>query len=147
VLKYLSDVTQFITSYPDVGRVFKFLNGDTGQAAQRVFDLYKRHANEVMGALDDLLSRHSKGIRERTLPGDCLLRTAYESGSTISMSSVVSVEKQPENFFRKRGGGWEARFQGRDWVRILGVDKGAEYINLLLAHPDRETCPTCAHQS
>jgi len=114
------------------------MNG-TGQAAQRVFDLYKRHANEVMGALDDLLSRHSKGIRERTLPGDCLLRTAYESGSTISMSSVVSVEKQPENFFRKRGGGWEARFQGRDWVRILGVDKGAEYINLLLAHPDRET--------
>lgn len=138
-VKNLSDVTQFITSYPDVGRVFKFLGGDTGQAAQRVFDLYKRHANEVMGALDELLSRHSKGIRERTLPGDCLLRTAYESGSTISVSSVVSVEKLPENFFRKRGAVWETRFQGRNTIHLLNVDKGAEYINLLLAFPDRET--------
>lgn len=137
-VKNLTDVTQFVSSYPDVGRVFKFLNGDTGQAAQRVFDLYKRHANEVMGALDELLSRHSKGIRERTLPGDCLLRTAYESGSTISMSSVVSVEKLPENFFRKRGAVWETRFQGRNTICLFNVDKGAEYINLLLAFPDRE---------
>src|SRR5690606_28537381 len=85
-VKGLTDVAQFVTSYPDVGRVFKYLNYDkAGQAAQRVFDLYKRHANEVMGALDDLLSRYSKEIRERTLPGDCLLRTAYESGSVVSM--------------------------------------------------------------
>ncbi|MGD9788136.1 MAG: hypothetical protein AB7U30_09315 [Sulfuricellaceae bacterium] len=103
-----------------------------------MFDLYKRHANEVMGALDELLRRYSKEIRERTLPGDCLLRTVYESGSTISMSSVVSVEKQPENFFRKRGGVWEARFNRGNTINIIGVDKGAEYINLLLAHPDRE---------
>lgn len=138
-VKNLTDVTQFVSSYPDVGRVFKFLGGDTGQAAQRVFDLYKRHANEVMGALDELLRRYSKEIRERTLPGDCLLRTAYESGSTISLSSVISVEKQPENFFRKRGAVWETRFQGRNTIHLLNVDKGAEYINLLLAFPDRET--------
>ena len=48
-----------------------------------MFDLYKRHANEVMGALDELLSRHRTAIRERTLPGDSLLRTAYESGSVV----------------------------------------------------------------
>jgi 7-cyano-7-deazaguanine synthase in queuosine biosynthesis len=141
-VKNLTDVTQFISSYPDVGRVLKYLNySSAGQAAQRVFDLYKRHANEVMGALDDLLSRYSKEIRERTLPGDCLLRTAYESGSVVSMPAVVSAEKLPDNIFRKRGGVWEARFQGRGRHTILiqGVDKGAEYINLLLAFPDRET--------
>lgn len=141
-VKGLTDVVQFVTSYPDVGRVFKYLNyGKAGQAAQRVFDLYKRHANEVMGALDDLLSRYSKEIRERTLPGDCLLRTAYESGSVVSMPAVVSAEKLPDIIFRKRGGVWEARFQGRGRHTILiqGVDKGAEYINLLLAFPDRET--------
>lgn len=49
-VKGLTDVAQFVTSYPDVGRVFKYLNYDkAGQAAQRVFDLYKRHSNEVMG--------------------------------------------------------------------------------------------------
>jgi 7-cyano-7-deazaguanine synthase in queuosine biosynthesis len=139
-VKGLTDVAQFISSYPDVGRVFKYLNyNSTGQAAERVFDLYKRHANEVMGALDELLSRHRTGIRERAFPGDSLLRTAYESGSVISMPAVISVEKQPENFFRKRGAVWETRFQGRNTICLLNVDKGAEYINLLLAHPDRET--------
>jgi len=126
--------------YPDVGRVFKFLNyNSAGQAAQRVFDLYKQHANEVMGALDELLSRHRTAIRERTLPGDCLLQTAYQANSVISMPAVVSAEKQPENFFRKRGAVWETRFQGRNTICLLNVDKGAEYINLLLAFPDRET--------
>jgi 7-cyano-7-deazaguanine synthase in queuosine biosynthesis len=138
-VKNLTGVADFISSYPDVCRVFKYLNTSAGQAAQRVFDLYKRHAEEVMGALDDLLSRHSKEIRERTLPGDCLLRTAYESASVNSVPAVVSVEKQPENFFRKRGAVWEVRFQGRNTICLLNVDKGAEYINLLLAFPDRET--------
>lgn len=138
-VKGLGDVAQFVSSYPDVGRVFKFLGGDTGQAAQRVFDLYKRHANEVMGALDELLSRHSTAIRERTLPGDCLLQTAYQANSVISMPAVISEEKQPDNFFRKRGAVWETRFQGRRTICLLNVDKGAEYINLLLAFPDRET--------
>ena len=91
-----------------------------------------------MGALDDLLSRYSKEIRERTLPGDCLLRTAYESGSVVSMPAAVSAEKQPENFFRKRGGVWEARFNRGNTIHIINVDKGSEYINLLLAHPGRE---------
>lgn len=138
-VKGLADITQFISSYPDVGRVFKYLNCSTGQAAQRVFDLYKRHSNEVMGALKELLKRHSDEILERTLPGDCLLRIAYESGSVISTPTVVSIEKQPENFFRKRGAIWEARFQGRNTILLRNIDKGAEYINLLLAYPERLT--------
>jgi hypothetical protein len=78
-----------------------------------VFDLYKRHANEVMGALDESgFSRNITAIRERTLPGDCLLRTAYESGSVISVPAVASAEKLPDNIFRKRGNVWEARFKG-----------------------------------
>lgn len=139
-VKGLSNVAQFVSSYPDVGRVFKFLNcNSAGQAAQRVFDLYKQHAKEVMGALDELLGRHRTAIRERTLPGDCLLQTAYQANSVISMPAVVSAEKQPENFFRKRGAVWETRFQGRNTICLINVDKGAEYINLLLAFPDRES--------
>lgn len=138
-VKNLTDVTQFVSSYPDVGRVLKYLNySSAGQAAQRVFDLYKRHADEVTGALDELGRRYFTQIRERSLPGDCLLRTVYESASVNSVPAVISMEKQPENFFRKRGAVWETRFQGRNTICLLKVDKGAEYINLLLAFPDRE---------
>ena len=140
-VKSLTDVSQFLASYAEVNRVFRYIDGSTAQAAQRVFDLYKRHANEVTGALHELLTRNVKGIVERTLPGDSLLRVAYESGSTISVPAIASAEKMPDNIFRKRGGVWEARFlgRGRNTILLQGVDKGAEYINLLLAYPERET--------
>lgn len=140
-VKSLTDVSQFLASYAEVNRVFRYIDGSTAQAAQRVFDLYKRHATEVTGALDELVSRNITAIRERTLPGDCLLRTVYESGSVISVPAVASAEKIPDNIFRKRGGVWEARFlgRGRNSILLQGVDKGAEYINLLLAYPERET--------
>ncbi|MDF1483269.1 7-cyano-7-deazaguanine synthase [Extensimonas sp. H3M7-6] len=137
-VKNLTGVADFISSYPDACRVFQYLNTSAGQAAQRVFDLYKRHAEEVTGAVDELGRRYFTQIRERSLPGDCLLRTVYESASVNSVPAVVSVEKQPENFFRKRGAVWEVRFQGRNTICLLNVDKGAEYINLLLAFPERE---------
>lgn len=138
-VKSLTDVSQFLASYAEVNRVFRYLDGSTAQSAQRVFDLYKRHAAEVTGALDELLLRNRAAIRERSLPGDCLLRTVYESGSVISVPAVASAEKRPDNIFRKRGGVWEASFLGRNVILLQGVDKGAEYINLLLAYPERET--------
>ncbi len=138
-VKSLTDVAQFISSYPEVNRVFRFLDGSTAQAAQRVFDLYKRHATDVTGAVDVLGGRYFTQIRERTLHGDCLLRTVYESESVISVPAVASAEKRPDNVFRKRGGVWESRYLGRNEILLQGVDKGAAYINLLLAHPNRET--------
>ncbi|GAA0573889.1 MULTISPECIES: 7-cyano-7-deazaguanine synthase [Pseudomonadota] len=134
----LENVGQFLAKYAEVNRVLRFLGGSTAQAAQLVFDLYKRHASEVNAALDEMVRRHATAIRERTMPGDALLRTVHESASVISVPTVSPKEKQPDNFFRKRGGGWEARFNRGNTINIIGVDKGAEYINLLLAHPDRE---------
>ena len=137
-VKSLENAGQFLATYAEVNRVLRFLDGNTAQVAQRVFDLYKRHAGEVTTALDEMVRRHTTSIRERTIPGDALLRTVYESASVISVPAVSSKEKLPDNIFRKRGAVWEARFNRGNTINIIGVDKGAEYINLLLAHPDRE---------
>lgn len=137
-VKSLENAGQFLANYAEVNRVLRFLDGSTAQAAQRVFELYKRHAGEVTSALDEMVRRNTTAIRERTIPGDALLRTVYESASVISVPAVSAKEKLPENFFRKRGGHWEHRFQGKNTLLLQGVDKGAEYINLLLAHPGRE---------
>lgn len=138
-VKSLTDLAQFIASHSEVSRVFRYLDGSAGQVAQRTFDLYKRHANEVCGALDVMIERNITAIRERTLPGDSLLRIVYESGSVISVPAVAVTEKRPDNYFRRRGGVWVARFQGKNDIFLQGVDKGAAYINILLAHPGRET--------
>ncbi|MDR2364775.1 MAG: hypothetical protein LBD68_02830 [Zoogloeaceae bacterium] len=135
----LENVGQFLAKYAEVNRVLRFLDGSTAQAAQRVFDLYKRHAGEVNAALDEMVRRHATAIRERTMPGDALLRAVHESASVISVPAVASKEKVPDNIFRKRGAVWEFRFQGKSTLLLQGVDKGAGYINLLLAHPERKT--------
>ena len=113
--------------------------GTPGSVAQKVYDLYKRHAKEVCDAMDTMVARNITAIRQRTLPGDCLLRTVYESGSVISVPAVPVEVEQPDNYFRKCGGVWAARFKGNPEVLLTGVDKGAEYINILLARPNQET--------
>ena len=132
------DIAQFIARYSEVTRVFRYLDGTPASVAQRVFDLYKRHAKEVCGALDTLVQRNISAIRERTLPGDCLLRTVYESGSVISAPAVAVRAEQPDHYFRKRGGVWEARFKGNKPILLTGVDKGAGYISVLLGRPNEE---------
>ena len=134
----LDDITQFIARYSEVCRVFRFLAGNPASVAQRVFDLYKRHAKEVCTALDTMIARNITAIRERTLPAECLLRTVYESGSVVCVPAVTTKQEQPANYFRKRGGVWTARFQGNKEILLIGVDKGAEYINILLGRPNQK---------
>ena len=114
------DITQFIARFSEVSRVFRYLNGNPGSVAQKVYDLYKRHAKEVCDAMDTMVGRNITAIRQRTLPGDCLLRTVYESGSVISVPAIPVEQKQPDNYFRKRGGVWAARFNGNAEV-LVGV--------------------------
>jgi 7-cyano-7-deazaguanine synthase in queuosine biosynthesis len=133
------DITQFIARFSEVSRIFRYLDGNPGSVAQKVYALYKRHAKEVCDAMDTMVGRNITAIRQRTLPGDCLLRTVYESGSVISVPAIPVEVKQPDNYFRRRGGVWAARFKGNAEVLLTGVDKGAKYINFLLARPNKET--------
>ncbi len=135
----MTDLGEFISRFSEVTRAFRALDESPTQAAQKIFDLYRRHGAEVSGAMELMIQRNVTAIVKRTLPGDCLLRTAYESGSTISVPSVTTIITEPENYFRKWGDVWTARFQGRKGFALKGVDKGAEYINILLAYPDRES--------
>ena len=54
------------------------------------------------------------------------------------MPAVTVRIEQPANYFRKRGGVWAARYQGNTESFVIGVDKGAEYINILLGRPNQE---------
>lgn len=132
------DISQFIARYGEVSRAFRHMDGNPANVAQKTFDLYKRHAKEVCDAMDTLVARNTAAIRQRTLPGDCLLRTVYESGSVLSVPAIPVAVEQPQNFFRRRGGVWTARFMGNAEILLSGVDKGAEYINVLLARPNEK---------
>jgi hypothetical protein len=108
----LKDATQLVERYPEVLRVLRYLGGTPSGAAGRVFDLYKRHAGEVNAAVDELVARHITAIQQRTLPGDCLLRTVVESGAVTSLPALPAGGEKPANGGNAGHGGNGAEVTG-----------------------------------
>jgi 7-cyano-7-deazaguanine synthase in queuosine biosynthesis len=133
----LDCITQFIAQFSEVSRVFRYLDGNPGSAAQKVYDLYKRHATEVCDAMKTMIARNITAILQRTLPGDCLLRTMYESGSVISVPAIELTIEQPANYFRRRGDVWEVRFNKGQPIKLVTANKGSQYLSYLLSHPNQ----------
>lgn len=133
-IENLNSVGAFISKFPTVLRAVQALPGNAEANAQRAFDLYKRHAQEVKRAVRIMLSRNSMAIFERSLPGDSLIRLVYESASVTSLPGVGS-DTGPENFFWRRGNVWEARFRSGVSILIQKHRKGCESLQYLLARP------------
>jgi 7-cyano-7-deazaguanine synthase in queuosine biosynthesis len=133
-MEQIEDIAGFISKYPTVLRAIEHIPGNKQGAAQRLFDLYKRHATEVRRAVETLFSRHSKDIFNRTLPGDSLLRIVYESNSVESLPAINS-NVSPPNYFWNRGNVYEARFRGDEPVMIQKHRKGCLYLQYLLDKP------------
>lgn len=135
-IKNIESVGQFISRYPDLLRAVRCLPGDSQGNAERLFDLHKRHAQEVQKAIQFLLARHAADMFDRKLHGDSLLRIVYESRSVTSLP-VVAANEEPLNYFYKRGNVWEARFNGAKPLLIQKFRRGCEYLQYLLAKPEQ----------
>lgn len=132
----LAGASRFLARYPEVARVLPYLSGDPGASAQRCYELYKRHADEINGVVDTMFTRHGAAIRRRTLPADSLIRIVCESSLPISVPVVPVYQEQiPDNVFRRCGGGWQVRFKGQKAFTVLPW-LGASYIHYLLVAPN-----------
>lgn len=131
------DIAQFMARFSEVSRVFRYMDENPGSVAQKVYDLYRRHAKEVCDAMKTMIARNITAILQRTLPGDCLLRTMYESGSVISVPAVELTIEQPANYFRRRGDVWEVRFNKGEPIKLVTANKGSQYLSYLLSHPNQ----------
>jgi hypothetical protein len=129
---------QFFTRYGEVSRALRHIEGNPDGTAQKVFDLYQRHARQVSKVVDEALARYAAQIRRRELPASCLVRLVCETGSPVpdggGHAASEKSRRMAENVFRRRGQVWEVRFNGGPDV-ILLPSKGAAYLHLLLAQP------------
>ncbi len=125
---------QFLKCFPEVARALQYMDGDAGASVQRCYEMYKRHSGEVNRVIERMLAVHGQAIRQRTLPPDAMLRIVYESNLPTSVSAAPVKDELPDSIFRRRGGAWQARFQGgRDFIVL--PHKGADYIHHLLSMP------------
>ncbi len=145
----LRDATELLSRFPEVARLLPHLSSNALAAAQRVFDLHKRHAAEVTTAVEEMFARHKSEVRQGTLPSNCLLRIAYESGprhakavdSTAAKQEQEArweKEKEDANTYRLSKGYkvWGLVFAGKEVP--LADERGLELIEYLLKNPPEE---------
>jgi 7-cyano-7-deazaguanine synthase in queuosine biosynthesis len=149
-LAKLRDAADLIANYPEVVRVFGHLPGKPDQVADLVLGLQRRHAVEVNGAIETMLARKAKELRERTLSPDCLLRLTYDSRGTVAPATPPvkeclerqekrwEEEKEGPNTYRLSKGlnAWRLVFQGN--VMVMKAERGLTLVDYLLKHPTDE---------
>jgi len=144
----LHDIADFFTEFPEVARCLRYLRLDVTSAADRVFGLYKKHAHEVSRAIKAMLARNVDAIFNRTLPGDCLLRIVYETGSVVCIPAVspppVTIAPEapgPPFRLRQFRGNWEIVFDGER--ASIGHEKGLSLVEYLLKNPPKQPIHVC----
>ena len=134
---------EFYSRYGEAFRFLKHVDESFDSAAQKVYELHKRHAREVSGVIDRSIAKFAPAIRRRVLPESCLLRLICDSATNPSVGTIISPSTSDERIplkdyvFRKKGGAWIVRYAGgKDF--ILLPSKGAAYLHILLANPKTE---------
>lgn len=131
----LSSASDLICGFPTVVRSIEPLPGNPMSNAERVLDLYKRHAREVRNAVRLTIQKYSDGLMLRNLPPECLVRIVTESNSPYSLPVPGSGPALPRNYLWERGNVWEARYNGGRSILIQKHRKGCVYLQSLLSAP------------
>jgi 7-cyano-7-deazaguanine synthase in queuosine biosynthesis len=58
----------FFSKFGEASRVLRHLEGSAATVALKVYELHKRHAQQVTAVVDEAISTHARAIRERSLP-------------------------------------------------------------------------------
>lgn len=125
---------RFFSRFGEATRVVRQFDGSADTTAMKIYELYKLHAKQVTGVVDQAISRYAPAIRNRKLPLSCLVRLVCDGSASGNGNGAIPPIETAENIFRKKGQVWEIRFAGGP-ERILLPSKGAAYLHMLLSQP------------
>lgn len=119
---------QVVEHYGEVSRVLRHLRPlSADQVAERVIQLYRRHATEVTGVMDAAFSAHASDIREGKLPATCAILLAipesYKRAAGSEKRESLGTQKvSPAADSRERVEGHQ-RFEMPAWLTAEGRSK------------------------
>jgi Queuosine biosynthesis protein QueC len=127
---------QFFRRFGEASRVLGAFEDSPEVIAQKVFELYQRHARQVNGVVQQGLAGHTEELFQRTLPASCLLRMVCEGGGSEALRPAAPAAPAPLGpyVFRRWGEAWQVRFAGQREFMLL-PSTGAAYLHLLLQRP------------
>jgi 7-cyano-7-deazaguanine synthase in queuosine biosynthesis len=128
---------EFLARYGEVGRLLD-VGGGAAATAAAVYELHRRHGQELARAIEDAVTRQASSALWRTGESTCLLRmvTGDPAPEGVVGASAAAPAQLPENVFRRNGRAWQVRFAGgRPFVLLPSL--GAAYLHVLLQRPGR----------
>jgi hypothetical protein len=134
------DITAFYNRYGEAVRALPHIDLPVDDAAKRIYDLYRRHGEQIVGAITEAGRAHMGQIVNRSLPESCTLRLVHDpnpnTAPVSAPAAVGAVEPPPATHqLVQEGQAWLLRFDGIDKRFALSV--GMLYIRELLASPGR----------
>lgn len=135
------DVTAFYNRYGEAVRALPHIDLPVDDAAKRIFELYKRHGEQIVGAIETAGKTHMSQIVKRTLPESCTLRLVHDPnpntivGVSAPPASGPTEPPPPTHQLVQEGQGWLLRFDGID--RRFALSVGMLYLREMLAFPSK----------
>jgi 7-cyano-7-deazaguanine synthase in queuosine biosynthesis len=124
--------TDFYADFGEAAGIVRHVGLSPDEAGARIFDLHRRHANEVHAALAEGHRRHADAIVTGSLPESCLLVLALPDRYVhrgIDSSAPLGSS------FAREGDVWQITWGGKQ--ASLKDAIGLKYLALLLARPGK----------
>jgi len=134
------DITAFYNRYGEAVRALPHIALPVDDAAKRIFELYKRHGEQIVGAIETAGKAHMSEIVRRTLPESCTLRLVHDPNPNTAPASAPSVSgaiepPPPTHQLVQKGQGWVLWYESIDKHFELSV--GMVYVHALLCAPNK----------
>ena len=75
----------FFSRFGEAGRTVRFLPDNANEAGRRIYELHKRHANEVCAVIDNAIRSNASALRSHSLPASCLLVLALPKRGDVEI--------------------------------------------------------------
>jgi len=101
---------RFVTDHPQIASALaEFPDLTSAEAEDKIFDLYKRHSDDVMNVMEQGLEEHKERVVDGTLPSTSLLSVLFNRSETIDFQTadtenqmkgfLDNLDKQPCRFY------------------------------------------------
>src|SRR5690606_17016824 len=77
--------------YAETASTLRHVGLPEEEAAKQIFELYQRHAQQVLGVVEDGVAQSGKAIRLRSHPESCIVRLVHDPRPSSGVASMQAT--------------------------------------------------------
>ena len=120
---------EFLSAYGEVARAMTRDCGRAGDLARRVYDLYRRHSDDVLGVVECLMQGAAPRLARGEAPSQLVAMVVRPPAVVVEVPAA-----EPDYLFRLGGDFWRVHFGGSETLFVKNLE-GMGMIARLLTNP------------